>query len=127
MLEKDPAKRMNSEQCLKHTWLQLDFKAKSKIKESIIQKLTDFRAPKVLQKEALSFLVNNITSDIEIDFKNMREAFRAIDTSNTGIITREQLVKGFYNDNHITYLNIAFVDQIFNRLDFNNTGKINYS
>jgi hypothetical protein len=41
--------------------------------------------------ETLKFLVNNITSNMDIDFKTMREAFRAIDTSNTGIITLEQI------------------------------------
>ena len=59
------------------------------VKEKIVEKLRDFRAPKTLQKETLKFLVNNITSDIEMDFKTMRDAFRAIDTSNSGIITVE--------------------------------------
>lgn len=57
----------------------------------------------------------------------MRDAFRAIDTSNSGIITREQLIKGFNYDNHVTHLNHEFIDMIFNKLDFNNSGKINYS
>lgn len=128
MLQKNPANRLDSSQCLNHSWLNKEFKKSHKVvKESIIQKLADFRAPNILQKEALTFLVNNITSDLEFDFTNMRQAFRAIDTSNTGIITREQLVKGFYNDNNVSYLNIEFVDKIFKKLDFNNTGKINYS
>lgn len=59
------------------------------IKESIVRKLRDFRAPKQIQIETLKFLVNNITSNVDIDFKTMREAFRAIDTSNAGIITME--------------------------------------
>lgn len=71
--------------------------------------------------------MNNITSDLEIDFKAMREAFRAIDTSNKGIISRDQLVKGFHFDNHVSYLNHEFINQIFEKLDFNNTGMINYS
>ena len=56
------------------------------VKESIVTKLKDFRAPKKIQLETLKFLVNNINSS-EIDFKAMRDAFRAIDTANTGIIT----------------------------------------
>jgi calcium-dependent protein kinase len=134
MLEKNPEKRITSKQCLNHPWILLrnQLVTPSPVKESIIKKLADFRAPKMLQKEALKFLVNNITnnnitSDLEFDFKAMREAFRAIDTSNSGIITREQLVKGFNYDNHITHLNHQFVAQIFKKLDFNNTGMINYS
>ena len=34
----------------------------------------------------------------------MRDAFRAIDTSNTGIITIDQIKKGFIHDNFVTYL-----------------------
>ena len=65
------------------------------VKESIVRKLRDFRAPKQIQLETLKFLVNNITDDVNIDFKLMRDAFRAIDTSNTGIITIDQIKKGF--------------------------------
>lgn len=89
--------------------------------------MQDFRAPKTLQKETLKFLVNNITSDLEFDFKAMRAAFRAIDTSGSGIITREQILKGFNFDNHITHINNDYIDQLFQQLDFNNTGQINYS
>lgn len=92
-----------------------------------MKKLKDFRAPKTLQKETLKFLVNNITSDLEFDFKTMREAFRAIDTSNSGIITRQQIEKGFSHDNHITYLNHGYIDLLFKKLDTSNSGYINYS
>ena len=75
--------------------------------------------------ETLKFLVNNIT--MEIDFKTMREAFRAIDTSNTGIITLEQIQQGFPHDNYITYIGLADVESLFKKLDIKNTGMINYS
>jgi len=48
--------------------------------------------------------VNNITSDVDLDFKAMRDAFRAIDTTNSGIITMEQINRGFVYDNYVTYL-----------------------
>lgn len=57
----------------------------------------------------------------------MREAFRAIDTSNTGIITIDQVKKGFVHDNYITHINHEQIDQIFSRFDFNKDGQINYS
>ena len=52
---------------------------------------------------------------MDIDFKTMREAFRAIDTSNTGIITIEQVKKGFSHDNHITNINHELIEEIFSR------------
>lgn len=45
-------------------------------------------------------MVNNLNMDI--DFKSMRDAFRAIDTSNSGILTLEQIKKGFKLDSHVT-------------------------
>jgi hypothetical protein len=58
----------------------------------------------------LKFIVNNISGDMDIDFKAMRDAFRAIDTSNTGIITKEQVKKGFAHDNHITHINHELIE-----------------
>ena len=97
------------------------------VKESIVRKLRDFRAPKQIQLETLKFLVNNITDDVNLDFKHMRDAFRAIDTSNTGILTIDQIKKGFTHDNFVTYLQDDIIDKIFSRFDFNKTGEINYS
>lgn len=61
---------------------------------------------------------------MEIDFKSLREAFRAIDTSNTGIITKEQVKKGFAHDSHITHINHELIEEIFSRFK---DGEINYS
>ena len=70
-------------------------------------------------------MVNNITSDF--DFNSMREAFRALDSGNTGVISIEQLKKGFSHDNHITYVDTDLLHSLFSRLDFNNNGSLNYS
>jgi len=77
--------------------------------------------------ETLKFLVNNITENVQIDFKTMRDAFRAIDTSNSGIITIDQVKNGFRFDNHITHIDTDLIDKLFERLDFNKNGTINYS
>jgi calcium-dependent protein kinase len=61
---------------------------------------------------------------VDIDFISMREAFRAIDTSNTGIITKEQVKKGFAHDSHITHINHEMIEEIFSRFK---DGQINYS
>ena len=57
----------------------------------------------------------------------MRDAFRAIDTTNSGIITIDQIKKGFVYDNYVTYLDDGQLEKIFARFDFNKTGEINYS
>ena len=90
MLDKNSKTRITAHQCLQHPWFKVQqYNQPISVKEIIVQKIKDFRAPKQIQLETLKFIVNNITGDMNIDFKTMREAFRAIDTSNTGIITIE--------------------------------------
>ena len=124
MLDKNHRTRISAQECLDHQWLKRQH-FPSTVEESCLGKLRDFRAPKQIQLETLKFLVNNIT--MEIDFKTMREAFRAIDTSNTGIITLKQIQQGFPHDNYITHINLADVESLFKKLDIKNTGMINYS
>ncbi len=71
--------------------------------------------------EALTFLVNNITK--EIDFKSLREAFRAFDKNNTGLLSLVE-VKAAFKESNIAWDDI---DDMFRNLDFNQDGKINYS
>jgi len=59
--------------------------------------------------------VNNVNRDVDLDFKGMRDAFRAIDTTNSGIITIEQINRGFVYDNEETYLDNDKIKQIFSR------------
>jgi calcium-dependent protein kinase len=62
-----------------------------------------------------------------MDFKTMRDAFRAIDITNSGIITIDQIKKGFVHDNYVTYLDNDDIEKIFSRFDFNKNGEVNYS
>ena len=88
MLTKDPRTRITAQDCLEHQWFKLvDYETPIEVKQAIVHRMKNFRAPKSLQLETMKFLVNNVTSDI--DFKSLREAFRLIDTSNSGIITIE--------------------------------------
>lgn len=90
-----------------------------------MSRMKNFRAPKQLQLETLKFLVNNITMDI--DFKSLREAFRLIDTSNSGRITIEQVRKGFSHDNYVTFVDENLIEEIFERFSYERKGEINYS
>ena len=128
MLDKNQLTRITAHQALEHEWMKISkFNTPISVKESIVQKLRDFRAPKQLQIECLKFLVNNISSNMGFDFKSLREAFRAIDTSNSGIITLDQIKKGFSFDNHITYVDTLQIEQLFKRIDVLGRGSINYS
>ena len=63
--------------------------------------------------EALTFLVNNVTK--EIDFASIRDAFRALDKKNTGLLTVNEIKEAFKE------ANIAQndLDEIFRNIDMN--------
>ena len=72
--------------------------------------------------ETLTFLVNNITS--EIDFKQLREAFRSIDKNNTGLLTMKEIKDAFKEQGGVSNDNL---EEIFKNLDLDKDGRINYS
>jgi calcium-dependent protein kinase len=65
------------------------------------------------------------TSDVgsEIDFKVLREAFRALDTENLGMLSISEVKQAFKDANIPT----DDVERIFRSLDTNGDGMINYS
>ena len=85
--------------------------------------------------EALTFLVNNLGSGTpteaeaetpnlkDIDFKTLREAFRALDTENLGMLSMQEIKQAFKDSS----MNADDVDRIFRTLDTNGDGLINYS
>ena len=71
--------------------------------------------------ETLTFLVNNITKDI--DFKSLREGFRALDKENTGLLNLGEIKQAFKD----SQIQPEHLDDIFKAIDFDNDGLINYS
>ena len=120
MLHKDPKDRISAIDCLNHNWFEISHD-KPSLDKKIILRLKDFRAPQRLQFEALTFIVNNITK--EIDFKSLREAFRALDKQNTGLLSLNEIKEGF-KDSNISQVDL---DELFKRIDFDRDGQINYT
>lgn len=121
MLQKDPLKRISAIDALNHKWFALSHADKSALDNKIFMRLKEFRAPQRLQFEALTFLVNN--SRKEIDFKNLREAFRVLDKKNTGLLSLNEIKEGFKE----LQMPQEDLDDIFRSIDFNKDGQINYS
>ncbi|CDW72438.1 protein kinase domain containing protein [Stylonychia lemnae] len=121
MLQKEPAKRISAIDALKHPWFAISHSDKANLDKRIFQRLKDFKAPQRFQVEALMFLVNNITK--ELDFKSLREAFRAIDKKNTGLLSLTE-IKGAFRECRVPEEDL---EEIFKRLDHDQDGQINYS
>ena len=58
-----------------------------------------------------------------IDFKSLRDAFRALDKSNTGLLNLNEMKQAFIDSN----IQPADLENIFKAIDFHKEGTINYS
>lgn len=65
--------------------------------------------------------MSNLNKDI--DFKNLRDAFRALDKNNTGILTINEIKEAFKESS----IDSTDVSKIFNMIDSDHDGVINYS
>jgi calcium-dependent protein kinase len=59
----------------------------------------------------------------DIDFKQLRDVFRSLDQQNTGILTVNEIKEAFKGSSMAQ----EDVDEIFNMIDFDHDGVINYS
>ena len=121
MLVKDPTQRISAEGALSHKWFEVSHADNDKLDTKIIQRIREFQATKRIQIEALTFLVNNVTK--EIDFKGLREAFRVLDKKNTGLLTINEIKEALKGSN----FSQEDLDGIFRSIDLNHDGEINYS
>ena len=93
MLEIDPAQRITAQQCLEHPWfstngidqnnISLNLNLIDDSKFQVLRRIENFCAPKLLQIEALTFLVNSVDNST-FNFKKLRNVFRTLDTDNSG-------------------------------------------
>ena len=59
----------------------------------------------------------------DIDFKQLRDAFRSLDKNNTGILTVNEIKEAFKGSS----MAAEDVSSIFNQIDYDHDGVINYS
>ena len=88
----------------------------------VLRRIKNFRQPKDLQVEALKFLVNQVDTST-FDFAKLRNAFRTLDTDNSGTLALTEIRTAFNDLN----LSEEEINSIFERIDFNHDGEINYT
>lgn len=60
----------------------------------MLQRIKNFRQPKRLQIEALTFLVNQVDTST-FDFAKLKNAFRTLDTDNSGTLQLSEIRTAF--------------------------------
>lgn len=57
----------------------------------VLQRIREFRLPQRLQTETLIFLVNSMDKTQELDFEMLKNAFRELDTDNSGTLSMSEI------------------------------------
>ncbi|CAD8212165.1 unnamed protein product [Paramecium octaurelia] len=127
LMEKDPFKRYNAEQALKHPWITQqseDVQNELPQIDRALKNMKTFKSTKQLQSAIYQYIVNQFST--QEDKSELLKTFKALDTNNDGQLSRQELLIGLrkiMNENEA----MEEVERIMRDIDQNNSGTIDYS
>jgi calcium-dependent protein kinase len=125
LLAYNPENRPSAEEALENCWLINESdNGNIELSKEIISNLSKFRTTLGLQKVTISFLANQVSINDEI--KALKEEFDKFDVNKDGEISKEELIKCL-EVNYPYQEAVTRANHIFNEIDFNNDGSINFS
>jgi len=125
LLTYQPENRPSAEEALNNYWLINESSNDNiELNKDIISNLSKFRTTLGLQKVTISFLANQISVNEEI--KALKEEFDKFDVNKDGEISKEELIKCL-EVNYPYQEAVEKANTIFNEIDFNNDGSINFT
>lgn len=123
----DEAKRPSAEQILAHKWLKQEGEC-CKLDEAAGKKYLDnmrkFHADTKFAKATYAFLASQVITTQ--DKMEADKIFKKLDKNQNGILTKEELIQG-YAELYGQDISNEEVGQIFDKMDLNKDGKIEYS
>jgi len=128
MLVKTPEKRINAHQARMHIWIInncLRPPPVQKVMALPLENLRVFHSQDVLQNAVLTFIASQLIDKEQEE--SLRKLFSVLDTDEDGAISKTELEKGY----HEVCINSIAADQeveeIFQHVDLNKNGIIDYS
>jgi calcium-dependent protein kinase len=125
LLEKDPNKRITAQEAIKHPFINKKSRklsvADKVTKISLKNSLYNFRSKQKLHQAAIAFIVHQMSNNKMFD--ELKEIFKELDESGEGLLSKEELKKGynkFFNDN----LSDNEFDEIMKLIDQDKSGEI---
>lgn len=123
----DPDKRISASEALDHVWFK-KFAKMDKVQKSLassaLGNLRNFRAEQKLKQATLAYIVSQCLTKEETD--KMEGIFAAMDKNNDGMLSKEEIKDG-YEEHFGIPIDDEELDQIFNAIDTDGSGAIDYS
>ena len=125
MLEPIPAKRLSASQALEHPWFttnktKIGAKRMSIIHHDVLKNINEYAKFSPVKKMAMMAVAHTLDG---AQMKKLQLAFADIDVDNSGTLNREELMSLLKEQEN---LSTEDMENIFDSLDFDRTGKIHY-
>lgn len=124
MLTFNPKHRITISEAINDAWFKMVLTKKEVIlNTNIINNLKNFNVRNKMQEAVYFFMVNNMTTKDEK--KELMEIFKALDTNQDGVLSREELNAGLKKINQ--FISEEEIDALMDRIDYNKDKTINYT
>ncbi|XP_074587144.1 calcium-dependent protein kinase 10-like [Curcuma longa] len=122
MLVRDPKRRLNAHDVLRHPWVQIDGLAPDKpLDSAVLSRLKQFSAMNKLKKMAIRVIAEQLSED---EIAGLKQMFKMIDTDNSGQISFEELKAGLERIG--ANLKESEIYALMQAADVDNSGTIDY-
>ena len=129
LIEKNPEKRMTASDCLSHEWMVKyssnklsTYKEEENLQETLVR-IKDFNAETKFQVVTINYILNFIETPLQLE--RLKREFEALDLNHDGEISYDELL--------VAYRRIygpeaeLIVEELFSRIDLDQSGKISFS
>lgn len=123
MLAYKPEERPTIEELIVDDWFKEARKIDSELNTNIMSNLKNFSIKNKMQHAIYYFLVNHLASKEEMN--ELLSTFKALDTNNDGVVSRDELLEGFKKINNA--LTEADINSMMKKIDNNNSDAIDYT
>jgi calcium-dependent protein kinase len=93
MLKYDPKARLSAKDCLASPWFKKNENTGEKISSNLITNMMKFKVGRKLEQATTNFIVTQLIS--KEDRNKLFKQFKAWDTNNDGVLSREEIFNGY--------------------------------